>query len=89
MSGNNLTVRSRNYIFFRTVEVYNENEGRGGTIITGFRFPLFPGKYKILVDHVGYGNPGIPPDIDNRLKRVHDELKDPHELPKKIPVRDY
>ncbi len=89
MSGNSLTVRSRNFIIFRKAEAYKENGADDNVVVTGFRVPPFPGKYKILVEHVGYGNPAIPKDIDARLRKVRDELKDPYELPQKISVESF
>lgn len=88
MGGNGITVKSRNFILFRTAEAVI-GSGPGSTVVTGFRVPFFPGRYRILVEGIGYGNPQLPKALDNTLDKVRKELDDPHELPKKIPVREF
>lgn len=88
MGGNGITIKSRNFILFRTAEAVIE-KGRETTIITGIRMPLFPGRYRILVEGIGYGTPRLPKSLDSTLEKVKEELGDPHELPKKIRVREF
>lgn len=88
MGGNGITVKSRNFILFRTAEAVVGN-GSETTIVTGFRVPLFPGRYRILVEGIAYGTPKLPKNLDTSLDKVKKSLDDPHELPKRIPVGEY
>ncbi len=88
MGGNGITIKSRNFILFRTAEAVIER-GPGITVVTGFRVPLFRGKYRILVEGIGYGKPNLPKSLDSTLDKVRESLEDPHELPKKIKVREF
>ena len=87
MGGNGITIKTRNFILFRTAEAVIN--GPETTVVTGFRLPFFRGKYRILTEGIGYGRPRLPEDIDSTLDKVKAGLEDPHELPKKIPVREF
>jgi hypothetical protein len=88
MGGNGISIKSSNFILFRSAEAVVDN-GPKTTVVTGFRVPLFPGKYRILVEHISYGTPDLPKNLDATLEKVKKSLGDPYGLPKKIPIREY
>ncbi len=88
MGGNGITVKTRNFILFRTAEAV-VGSGSETTIVTGFRVPGFRGKYRILVEGITYGTPRFPKNLEKTLEKVAKGIEDPHELPKKIPVKEY
>jgi len=88
MGGNGITIKTRNFILFRTAEAV-VGQGSETTVVTGFRVPLFPGKYRILVEGITYGTPRFPKNLDDALEKVKKGIDDSRELPKKIPVREY
>ena len=78
-------IKSRNFLLFRTAQATVKNQGQEVTV-KGFRFIGLPGRYRIGVEE-GYGYTPLPKSTRRMIETVRTELRDKHDLPKRIRVK--
>jgi len=54
--------------------------------VEGFRLPLFPGRYRILVEGIHYGMQPDTRGLGDMIDRVHEALADPYKRPEKVAI---